>query len=103
MKLGELADVVRSKNAGIHYVTIDIMFNDESTYEAVKASEALSAEVFAQQYGVPVDEVQFIIYDPGQAFKFTIPRETSTGSPGETDLFGAQQHAPVLDIDVPIN
>jgi len=101
MKLGDLASVVRSKNAGIHYVTVDVVFDDRETYEAVKASGVLTRERVAERYGLPPDSVRAFEYDPGLAFKFTIPRESSAGSPGDADLYGAQQHAPVLDVEVP--
>jgi hypothetical protein len=32
----------------------------------------------------------------------SILRERPSGSPGDSDIFGAQQHAPLLDIEVPI-
>lgn len=100
MRLGDIADVVRSKNAGIYRLTIDVMFEDAETYEQVKATGDLSAPVFADLYGVPEDDVQFFEYDPGLAFKVTIPTRVSSGSPGDTDLRGAQQHAPVFELDV---
>lgn len=102
MRLGDLADVVRSKNAGIHYVTIDVMFEEADVYRRVKESGALSASVFADRYGVPESAVRFFEYDPGLAFKVTIPREVPAGSPGDRDLYGAQQHAPVLGIEIPV-
>jgi hypothetical protein len=102
MKLGDIADVVRSKNAGIHYITIDVMFSDAGTYDAVKETDVLSASVFAEQYDLPEHEVRFFEYDAGQAFKITLPRSHSVGSPGDRDLYGAQQHAPVITIDIPL-
>jgi hypothetical protein len=102
MRLGDLADVVRSKNAGIYRLTIDVMFEDAETYEAVKATETLSAELFADMYDIPVEEVQFFEYDPGLAFKITIPVRITSGSPGDSDLRGAQQHAPVFELDVDV-
>lgn len=101
MNLGELAAVVRSKNAGIHYLTIDIMFEDPETYERVKAAGVLTEEVFADRYGLAEDDVRLFEYDPGLAFKITIPKPTSSGRPGDSDVYGAQQHAPVLNIEVP--
>lgn len=102
MQLAEIADVIRSKNAGIHYFTIDIMFEDLDTYERVKDTETLDESLFAELYGLPEEEVRFYEYDVGLAFKVTIPRETTSGSPGDSDVLGAQQHAPVYDIDVDI-
>ena len=36
------------------------------------------------------------------AIKFTIYRLRPSGSPGDPDIFGAQQYAPLLDIEVPV-
>jgi len=33
---------------------------------------------------------------------FTIRREKPSGSPGERDVFGAQQYAPLFDLPIPI-
>lgn len=102
MKLGEIANVVRSKNAGIYRVTIDVMFEDTEAYERVKASGDLNQEVFAELYDLPPKDVQYFEYDPGLAFKVTIPAQVSSGSPGDTDLRGAQQHAPVFELEVDV-
>lgn len=102
MRLGDLADVVRSKNAGIYRLTIDVMFEDAETYEDVKATGRLSANLFAELYDVPVEDVQFFEYDPGLAFKVTIPARIPSGSPGDPDLRGAQQHAPVFELEVDV-
>lgn len=103
MRLGELADVVRSKNAGIHYVTVDVMFHSRETYEAVKATGALSNEVVADRYGLDPSVVRFFTYDAGLAFKATLPRDHPAGSPSDRDLYGAQQHVPLLDIEIPLD
>jgi len=99
--LGDLADVVRSKNAGIHYITVDVMFADRETYEAVVAVDALTTAAVADAYGVPEADVGLFRYDTGNAIKVTIPRERPAGSPGDPDLYGAQQHAPVYHLEVP--
>ena len=41
-------------------------------------------------------------YDPALAIKFTIRRERPSGSPGERDVFGAQQYAPLFDLPIPV-
>jgi len=102
VKLGDLADVIRSKNSGIHYVTIDVMFAEQSTYEAVKASSTLNVETIAARYHLAEEDVRLFEYDSGRAFKITIPRSTPVGSPGDPDLYGAQQHAPIFDLELSI-
>jgi hypothetical protein len=103
MRLGDLADVVRSKNAGVHYVTVDVMFHDRATFEAVRDAGVLSAATVADRYGLPVEDVRVFVYEPGLAFKATFPREHVAGGPGDPDLYGAQQHAPLLAVEVPVD
>ena len=43
----------------------------------------------------------FVEFDPGCAIKFTIYRTVPSGSAGDPDIFGAQQYAPLLGIEVP--
>lgn len=103
MKLKDLADVIRSKNAGIHYITIDVMFTDERLYTAIKEENVLDAAKFADLYGLEEGDLQYYEYDAGRSFKITIPREIPAGNFGDSDVFGAQQHAPVRDIEIPID
>jgi hypothetical protein len=35
------------------------------------------------------------------AVKFTIRRPRSSGGPGDADVFGSQQYAPLLDVVIP--
>ena len=62
----------------------------------------LCPELFARLYKVDPDEVVFTVYDAGLAFKATLPRLVPAGDVGDSDVYGAQQHAPLLDVDVPV-
>ena len=63
---------------------------------------AIAAAVSAQTFPTkPVRIADFVEFDPGNAIKFTIYRVRPSGSPGDPDIFGAQQYAPLLDIEVP--
>lgn len=101
-RLRELAKVVRSKNAGPFELTFDVIFDDPAIYGRVKASGAVTRERLAALYGVADEDVStFQFFDPALAFKLTIRRPRPQGSVGETDTFGAQQHAPLLDLQIP--
>lgn len=101
-KLAELARVIRSKNAGPFELTFDIMFGDADTYERVKQSGVLSRELFAELYRIPLDKVlNFCFFDQAYAVKATLARPVSSGTAGDSDVFGAQQHAPLLEVEVP--
>jgi hypothetical protein len=100
MKLTELARVVRSKNAGPTTLTIDLMFADADAYNLARKSTALSAAAIAPLYGVPTQRVQVIPYEPAWAIKIVLDRRVIAGSPGDTDVYGAQQHGPLLGIEL---
>jgi len=102
-KLSSLAKVVRSKNAGVDKITFDIIFADRATYERVLKSGAITRASVARLYGIPETRISdFVAFDPGCAIKFTVYRSRPSGSPGDPDIFGAQQYAPLLDLEVPV-
>lgn len=102
-KLSELAKTIRSKNAGVDLITFDIIFRDRDNYELVRRSRVLTRETVARLYRIPDERISdFVEFDPGCAIKFTIRRKRPSGSPGDPDIFGSQQYAPLLDIDVPV-
>lgn len=100
-KLRDLARLIRSKNAGPFTLTFDIMFDDEATYRRVRDAHVLSAEVIGRIYRVPVAEVRFFECDAARALKASIPRPVASGDLGDGDVYGGQQHGPLLDLDVP--
>lgn len=102
--LGELATILRSKNAGIAYITLDVLFANRNSYEAAKA--VITREAIAAAYGIePSAITDFLAFDEGWAIKATLPRPRIAGGEGlgETDLYGSGQYAPLLDIDVPVD
>ena len=61
----------------------------------------LDSEKIASLYNVSQNQVSIIPYDVAYAIKITVPRLVFSGSFGDTDIYGAQQHGPLLDIEVP--
>ncbi len=101
MKLKDIASVIRSKNAGPFELTFDVLFTSNADYQRVVESGALSPEAFASVYGIEVGQVISVVnFEPALAIKVTIKRPRSSGALGETDVYGAQQHAPLLDLDL---
>ena len=101
-KLKDIAKACKSKNAGPFEITLDIMFDDAVLYERVRATGVINAALIAKLYGVPESSVLFTPYAPAFAWKATLPRRIPSGAVGDSDIYGAQQHAPLLDIEVPI-
>jgi hypothetical protein len=101
-KLTEIAKTIRSKNAGVDKITFDVIFRTREEYELVRKSGVLTRATVAALYGISDNRISdFVEYDPAFAIKFSIYRDRPSGSPGDADIFGAQQYAPLLDIEVP--
>ena len=98
--LAALAQVVRSKNAGPTQLTIDVFFRDAAAYARAVASPALAASAVAGLYDVEAGQMQRHAMPDILALKFTLPRRICAGDPGDGDVYGAQQHAPLLGVMV---
>lgn len=100
--LGELAAFMTSKNAGPFLVTIDVVFRSREQYEQVRDSRVLTREIVGRLYGRDARDVVGIIYfDPAKALKVTLRRQIPSGGPGDTDVYGAQQHVPLMNYRLP--
>ena len=100
-RIRDLASICKSKNAGPFDLTIDVIFGSDAEYERVAATGILGAPLFARLYGVAESQVLFTPYPAARAFKATLPRRVPAGAFGDTDVYGAQQHAPLLEVDIP--
>ncbi len=101
-RLYDLARVLRSKNAGPFELTIDVIFDDADSYRRVKRSGVITRELIGDRYQVPLHAVtQLVFFDPALAIKITLERPVASGDIGDTDVYGAQQHAPLIDLIIP--
>ena len=96
-KLFDVVDVVRSKNSGPYELTFDIMFKDQAVFDDFVAKNVMTPRVFADLYGINESDVLSVLaFAPSKAVKITIVRPMSSGALGEKDVYGAQQHGPLL-------
>ena len=96
----DIARVVRSKNSGPYELVLDVMLKDRQTFDALRASGQFTPERIAEAYGVGLDEIRRIVwFEPANAVKVVMPRRIVSGAPGDADVYGAQQHAPLLGMD----
>lgn len=100
MKLVDLVRVLRSKNAGPATLTLDIMFIDEAGFRLATASPALSAAALADRYQVDPQHLRVIHFPEALAIKVAMTRKVIAGSPGDRDVYGAQQHGPLLEVEL---
>lgn len=102
-RLADIAKTIRSKNAGVDKITFDIIFRTEDEYRLVCRSGVITRATISELYNLRQDRItDFEEFDPVFAIKFSILRERPSGSPGDPDIFGAQQYAPLMDIIVPV-
>lgn len=101
--LPEVAQVIRSKNSSPFKLTLDIIFKDREVFERVQRENLLNAEVIAAAYRIAPEAIEKVLYfPPAKAVKIGMSRTRKSGSPGDTDVYGAQQHAPLLGITLDI-
>jgi hypothetical protein len=97
--LYELAKVLRSKNSGPFETTLDVLFESKETYFRVKDSGVITKRLIADLYQISEQQIHhFVFFDQALGFKITFARETSSGTVGDRDVYGAQQHAPLMNI-----
>jgi hypothetical protein len=98
-RLLNVAKVIRSKNSGPYELTLDIIFKDRAGYEFFKRRNIVTKRKIASLYRCRIEDILKIVYfEPAQALKITIKRPFPSGHPGESDIYGAQQHAPLLGL-----
>jgi hypothetical protein len=100
LALKDLASVIRSKNAGPLCLTIDLFFRDRAGFDRAQASAALAPAQVALRYGLAPTQVRRFDLPDILAIKLSMPRQMCAGDPGDGDVYGAQQHAPLLEVPV---
>lgn len=100
MILKDVASVIRSKNAGPYELTLDVILKEQETFEKMREKDIINPSVIAKLYQIPEADVLGIVYFPNaKAIKATIVRPLPSGAMGERDVYGAQQHAPLVNFE----
>lgn len=102
-RLLDMAVVIRSKDAGVNRLTLDIIFTSGENYEAALRSNAFSKESVASILNLPVERIVGTYFvDTCNAIKISIERPNISASVDERDVFGAQQQADLEHLRIPI-
>lgn len=100
-RLRDICHTIRSKQAGPFRLTFDIVFKDETTFRRVRDGGSISKDLIAKLYRRPPSEITHVVfYEPGRAVKISMIRPKVAGDPGDGDIYGCQQHVPLLDAEV---
>jgi hypothetical protein len=98
--LGKRAQLIRSKNAGLFWITFGIVFENDEDFERVISAKVFTKEWIYGTYKIRQDTLIFIEIPAARAIKFPFPRPQIQGDHGETDLYSGQQYAPLLDLQI---
>ena len=99
--IADLAVLVRSKNAGPFWLTIDVMFDDPEKYRRVRDSDIINRAGIARMFRREPGDIIVVNHDAALAIKVSFPRPQSSGSKYDSDVYGGQQYAPLLTLTVP--
>ena len=101
-KLVELAKVLRSKNSGPFQITLDVLFDSRENYERVVRSGVINRENICRAYNLQDKDItEVVFFDSAMGMKVTFNRKISSGSAFDRDVYGAQQHAPLMEFIIP--
>jgi hypothetical protein len=98
--LRDVAEVVRSKNAGPFWLTIDVFFADPERFERGIDSDLSNLGVLAKIYRVDPESILMFAIRELLAIKISLPRPRIQGSFGDTDMHAGQQFVLLLDVEV---
>lgn len=98
--LGDVADLIRSKNAGPFWMTLDMFFATDADYEVVAAPGTIERHNVAALYRVPPDDVRIFHLPSLRAIKISFPRPVTQGSFTDRDIHAGQQCIPLSQLPV---
>jgi hypothetical protein len=98
--LGDLSELVRAKNAGPFWITLDVFLRDGEAYRRATVPPAITPAAVAGLYDVPAETVQVFELPDLQVVKVSFPRAVSQGSVHDRDMHAGQQHVPLASLVV---
>ena len=98
LTIGDVAELVRSKNAGPFWQTLDVFCDDDESYRRVAADGVLTADRIGAAYRVDPAQVRIFRMPAIRVVKVSFPRRVSSGSAHDRDVHAGQQHVPLRDL-----
>jgi hypothetical protein len=67
----------------------------------VKQSGIITKRTICELYQIGEEQIHHLVFfDQALGFKITMSRDISSGSVGDRDVYGAQQHAPLMKLSI---
>lgn len=99
-ELWQLTSLIRSKNAGPFELTFDIIFKTRAGFDHALKADLLSVQNISRLYEIPVTDVRIFAVPRILAIKISIPRPVFSGDLDDTDIYGGQFHARLVQLMV---
>ena len=100
-RVGDLAVLVRSKNAGPFWLTLDIFCDSDEAYDTLAAEGVITPGQVAGLYRVDPASVRIFRLADLRVIKVSFPRPVPQGAAGDRDMHAGQQHVPLCRLEVP--
>lgn len=101
LTLADLADEVRSKNAGPFWTTLDVFAKDAACYAVVSDESVVNEAVVAELYGIDEIDVRLYRIPDLRVIKISFPRPVPQGGLHDRDMHSGQHHVPLALLAVP--
>jgi len=98
-ELGDIAEKVRSKNAGPFWLTIDIFCGSRDRYAHI--AQHLDDQSVAISLGSSIGDVKRFDIADLNVIKISVPRPTLQGAKDDRDMHGAQWANIIAEMQIP--
>lgn len=98
-ELGDIAEKVRSKNAGPFWLTIDIFCGSQDRFSHI--SQHLDDQSVANSLATSVSDLKRFDIADLNVIKISVPRPTLQGTKDDRDMHGAQWANIIAEMQVP--
>lgn len=100
--IGDVASLVRSKNAGPFWLTLDVFCDTDDAYARVASEGVITAERIAGLYRVAPESVKIFRVPNLRVVKVSVPRPTTQGGVRDRDMHAGQQHVPLMRLSLEV-
>lgn len=97
-RLVDVADKIRSKNAGPFWLTIDIFCGSEEAFARISAG--LASGVVAERFHIDANDLKRFDLGDLNVVKFSLPRPNIQGTAADRDMHGASFANLLAEIEI---
>lgn len=97
-RLGDIAEKVRSKNAGPFWITVDVFCGDLERFHRIR--DGLKTQEIARLFDTPQQTLKRFDIADLSVVKFSFPRPAVQGTVADRDMHGASFAALLAEVSI---